>query len=52
MDDTIDIGIQEILVELDPLGRALFDAAHQKAINRKLVAKLRGLAPADPVTES
>ena len=36
MTNEIEIGVNEVLKELDPYGRALFDLALEKAQNRKL----------------
>ena len=36
----IEIEVSEVLAELDPLGRALFDAALERAKNRKLQARV------------
>lgn len=40
MTNGIEIEVSEVLAELDPLGRALFDLALEKAKNRKLQARL------------
>lgn len=40
MTNGIEIEVSEVLAELDPLGRALFDLALEKAKNRKLQARV------------
>ena len=36
----MEIGVNDVLAELDELGRAKFDAALEKARNRKLQARI------------
>lgn len=40
MTNGIEIEVSEVLAELDPQGRALFDLALEKAKNRKLQARI------------
>lgn len=39
----VDLQVQDILAELTPRGRREWDAAQQRAINRKLLAEISAL---------
>lgn len=41
--DDINVDVNEVIAEMDELGRAKFDAAHQRVLNKHLVRRVAEL---------